>query len=212
MDWVISECLDVVDVDILEIRSGGWRTAKSPRLSGTRSVLSSDQFPGAKGSGRKPATRAWVSVWLRKQMKQKTADSRKTLARETSGFIISSKQKQNIKIAVSLLPWGTRLRSVGGRAHGVDLLESERRAWGLGSGGVCILHASGFAAVFISHFEEYKSQPPWVKEIITELRKSHFMCTKTASCEGPEAEFQHKTISRPKRNWISTKWTEEPGC
>lgn len=102
-------------------------------------------------------------------MKQKTADSRKTLARETSGFIISSKQKQNIKIAISFLPWGTRLRSVGGRAHGVDLLESEWRAWGLGSRRVCILHASGFAAAFISHFEEYKNQPPWVKEIITEL-------------------------------------------
>lgn len=89
-------------------------------------------------------------------MKQKTADKRKTLARETSGFIISSKQKQNITIAFSLLP-GNEVRSFGVRAGGVGLWWREWRAWGLGSRGVRILHASGLAAVFISRFLIFKN-------------------------------------------------------
>lgn len=89
-------------------------------------------------------------------MKQKTADKRKTLAKEISGFIISSKQKQNIMIAFSLLP-GMRFRLVGGRADGVGLLQREWKIWGMGSRGVSILHASGLAAVFISHFLIFKN-------------------------------------------------------
>lgn len=56
----------------------GWETARSPCVSQVQGNLSSDKLPGAKGSELKPSVRAWVSIWLRKPAKQKTADGRKT--------------------------------------------------------------------------------------------------------------------------------------
>lgn len=68
-------------------------------------LLISSQEP--KGSEWKPSARAWVSIWLRKPVKQKTADCRKTgQERLLDLFIISSKQKQNTRIAFSRLPLG----------------------------------------------------------------------------------------------------------
>lgn len=112
----------------------GVEDTKSPRMSGTPGLYVFWSAPRSKGSGRKPR-RAWVAVWLRKQMRQKTADKGKSLARETSGFIISSKQKQNRTTASSLMPLGMRSRSAGGRAQGADLLQSGWRAWVLGAHG-----------------------------------------------------------------------------
>lgn len=79
--------------------------------------------------------------------------------REASGFIISSKQKQNNNDG--LLPHLGREAEVNWRKSrwGARGLEG----MGFGVQGVSILHASGLAAIFISPFQEYKNQPPWVK-------------------------------------------------
>lgn len=53
IDWVTVEC---PEVGIWEMCSREWGMAGSPCMSGTQGNLSSDQLPGAQGSGLKPIT------------------------------------------------------------------------------------------------------------------------------------------------------------
>ena len=116
MVWVILECLTAVEVDVLEICLRGESPLSLHVCQEPKAIclLISSQEPRGQGKSQ-PQGLGFQFDWESKR--NRTADSRKTLARETSGFIISSKQKQNITIAFSLLPSGLSLRSVGGRTH-----------------------------------------------------------------------------------------------
>lgn len=50
-DWVTVECPDAEEAGILEISSWRLGVARSLCMSETHGNLSSDQLPGAKGSG-----------------------------------------------------------------------------------------------------------------------------------------------------------------
>lgn len=133
----------------------GVEDTKSSRMSGTPGLFVFWSAPRSKGSGWKPR-RALVAVWLRKQMRQKTADKGKSLARKTSDLLFQANKSKTERLPLPSCPreWGRgqleeepteRTYCKGGGGHG---------SWG--PTGVCILHASGSAPAFISHFLIFK--------------------------------------------------------
>lgn len=121
--------------------------------------------PRSQGVRVAPISRAWVSVWLREQVKQKTADSKKSPAKGDPWIYDS--QRTMLNIAIALLPHPTlkmKLKGTGRWACRVGLLWGEWREGEMGFRRACILYASGSAGIHFSF-----SGLPWVKWIWVEL-------------------------------------------
>lgn len=151
IDWVIVEHPDAVEGGHFRNTFLGWKTLSHRVCQGPRGCLSSDQLPEARGQGESQR-----GLGLQADLESKW--DRKLLTREKPwqgrplDLLFQANKSKTEQLPPPSCPrdwgWGQleeepreRTYCEGGGGHG---------SWG--PTGVCILHASGSAPAFISHF------------------------------------------------------------
>ena len=135
----------------------GWEVAKSSCLSRTPGYLSSDLLPGARGQGKSQPGGLGFQSDLESKWNRKLLTREDLWQGRPLDLLFQANKSRTERLPSLASPrewgWGQLEEEPGGWAYCAG--SGGHGVWA--SRGVCILHASGWAPVFISHFLIFKN-------------------------------------------------------